>query len=279
MNGLRPETSANSAFAYVTLFIGEGYLPGAIALVRSIRRTGTDADIVVMYKDDLNPEALEPLRELGARLIAIDAVEVSEAFRERHQRAQVHSTAPFNKGEKPKFHTPFDNFGKLRLWQLEEYERCVFVDADALMLRNCDKLFQYPEFSAAPNVYESVRDFHRLNSGVFVASPSEATYKNMLDRLDEPEKFWRRTDQTFLQTYYPDWHGLPVYYNMLQYIWFNMPDLWHWQSIKIIHYQYEKPWQEDNPRATQLRPLIDLWQAYYEGTGIPDTDDLRDPWD
>ena len=50
--------------------------------------------------------------------------------------------SPFTKGSKPAFHTPLDNFAKLRLWQLTEYEKCVFIDADALVLRNIDRLFE-----------------------------------------------------------------------------------------------------------------------------------------
>ncbi|MEQ9247563.1 MAG: glycosyl transferase, partial [Nitratireductor sp.] len=163
------------------------------------------------------------------------------------------------------------------LWQLTEYERVVFIDADAVVVRNIDRLFGYPEFSAAPNVYESLADFHRLNSGVFVATPSEATFAAMLARLDQPEAFWRRTDQTFLQAYFPHWHGLPVFFNMLQYVWFNLPELWDWTSISIVHYQYEKPWERDHPKATELQPLIDLWNAYRSGEGIPDIDALANP--
>ena len=74
----------------------------------------------------------------------------------------------------------------------------VFLDADTLVLRPIDRLFDYPEFSAAPNVYESVADFRRLNSGVFAARPDPATFAAMLARLDIPGAFWKRTDQTFL---------------------------------------------------------------------------------
>ena len=104
----------------------------------------------------------------------------------------------------------------------------MFLDADTLVLRNIDRLFEYPEFSAAPNVYESVADFRRLNSGVFAARPSEATFAAMLERLDVPGAFWKRTDQTFLQAFFPDWQGLPVYDNLLQYVWLNLPELWDW---------------------------------------------------
>ena len=92
------------------------------------------------------------------------------AIMQRHGRRALHGAAPFTKGEKPAFHTPLDNFAKLRLWQLP-YDRVVFLDADTLVLRNIDRLFRYPEFCAAPNVYEGLADFHRLNSGVFTARP------------------------------------------------------------------------------------------------------------
>ncbi|WP_336067670.1 glycosyltransferase [Nitratireductor rhodophyticola] len=266
-----------SKHAYVTLVTNEDYAMGALALVRSLRLTETDADLVVMHTGGAPAQALKPLAALGARLVPAELLPTSDAFNERHQRARLHANAPFTKGNKPSFHTPLDNFAKLRLWQLTEYERVVFIDADAVVVRNIDRLFGYPEFSAAPNVYESLADFRRLNSGVFVAAPSEATFAAMLARLDQPEAFWRRTDQTFLQAYFPHWHGLPVFFNMLQYVWFNLPELWDWTSISIVHYQYEKPWERDHPKAAELQPLIDLWNAYHSGEGIPDIDALANP--
>lgn len=266
-----------TANAYVTLVTNHDYAGAAIALVRSLKLTGTDADIVVMHTGAVAPADLEPLTALGARCVEAELLDTSPEFNARHQRDRLHANAPFTKGNKPAFHTPLDNFAKLRLWELEAYESVVFIDADALVVRNIDKLFAYPEFSAAPNVYESVADFHRLNSGVFVARPSKATFAAMMARLDAPDAFWRRTDQTFLETFFPDWHGLPVTYNMLQYVWFNMPALWDWKSVHVVHYQYEKPWQVDHPKRGQLQPLIDLWQAYRSGEAVPDTDTLANP--
>jgi alpha-N-acetylglucosamine transferase len=138
----------------------------------------------------------------GARLVETDRLPTSVAFDAAHGRAALHGAAPFTKGEKPAFHTPLDNFAKLRLWQLD-YDRVVFLDADTLVLRNIDTLFDYPEFCAAPNVYQSLADFHRMNSGVFTARPDPATFDSMLTRLDRPGAFWRRTDQTFLQDFSP----------------------------------------------------------------------------
>lgn len=258
--GLRPECPSSSQNAYVTLATNADYALGALALVNSIRATGTGADCVVLHTS-VPDDALARLRDAGGRLIAVDLLDTSEAFNRTHARDALHARAAFTKGVKPPFHTPLDNFAKLRLWQLVEYASVVFIDADAVMLKNCDKLFSYPEFCAAPNVYESLADFHRLNSGVFTARPSVDTFAAMLDRLDRPGVFWRRTDQTFLEEFFPDWHGLPVFYNMLQYVWFSMPELWAWDEIHILHFQYEKPWQ-DHAKAGQLRPLIELWRGY-----------------
>jgi alpha-N-acetylglucosamine transferase len=266
-----------SKFAYVTLVTSADYALGATALVRSLRLTDTQADIVVVHTDGVMKEQLGPLAALGARLSPAGLLPTSDAFNERHARRNIHGQNPFTKGRKPDFHTPLDNFAKLRLWQLIEYEKIVFIDADALVLRNIDRLFDYPEFSAAPNVYEGLGDFHRLNSGVFVAKPSQATFTAMLDRLDAPGAFWKRTDQTFLESFFPDWHGLPVFFNMLQYVWFNLPELWDWRSIAVLHFQYEKPWEKNHPKAERLNPLIDLWEAFHSGKGIPDIAALPNP--
>ena len=185
-------------------------------------------------------------------------------------RSEIHGRNPFTKGEKPAFHTPLDNFVKLRLWQLP-YERVVFLDADTMVVRNIDRLFDYPEFSAAPNVYERVGDFRRLNSGVFAARPSADDLRARCSRgSTAPGAFWKRTDQTFLEAFFPDWQGLPVYDNLLQYVWLNLPELWDWGLVRVVHYQYEKPWDPANAKAESLRPLVELWQAFHDGATIPD---------
>ena len=266
-DGLLADSSARSDHAFVTLVSNSAYLPGAEALLKSLALTKTPADLVVMHRGLEEPQ-LTRLRALGARLVAADLLPTSQAFDQTHAREALHARAAYTRGGKPAFHTPLDNFIKLRLWQLD-YERCVFIDADAIVLRPVDKLFQLPEFCAAPNVYDGLDGFHRMNSGVFTARPDPATYRDMLDRLDKPGVFWRRTDQTFLQDYFPDWHGLSIHHNMLQYVWFKMPELWSWDDIRILHFQYEKPWS-DHDKVDLLRPLIDLWKAIAKGQPVPD---------
>jgi len=255
-------------YAYVTLVTNPAYIAGALALIRSLKMTGTFADLVVMAKTGL--ENIEALEESADRVVKVDPLPLSEEFQQAHSSSAQQARDPFTKGIKPAFHSPLDNFCKLRLWTLDRYERIVFIDADALVIKNIDKLFGYPEFSAAPNLYSELADIHRLNSGVFVARPDLATFRQMLQKLDTPGVFWRRTDQTFLEAFFSDWHGLPYIYNTLQYVYFNLPELWHPTQIRVLHYQYEKPWQTDHPKRKQLQPLIDLWQQVADGGPMPE---------
>ncbi len=254
-------------YSYVTLVANEDYLVGALVLARSLQMVGARAPLTVLAVEGV--AGLEQLEALGCQVVFAAPLPLSEGFRARHTRQVQHSAAPFTKGSKPQFHDPLHNFLKLRLWEMTAYERVVFLDADTLVIQNIDRLFAYPEFAAAPNVYESLTDFHRLNSGVFVARPDMHTFDAMLARLNQAEVFWRRTDQTFLETYFPDWHGLPYIYNTLQYVWFNLPGLWDWRSIRVVHYQYEKPWQPEHPRRAALQPLIDLWWQVREQGCLP----------
>ncbi len=254
-------------FSYVTLVTNADYALGALALARSLAMVGSAWPLTVLAVRDA--PGLDALAAAGCRILPADPLPLSAAFQARHARRAQHAAAPFTKGNKPAFHDPLDNFAKLRLWQLEEFERVVFLDADVLVIHNIDRLFAYPEFAAAPNLYESLADFHRLNSGVFVAQPSRRTYEAMLKALDQPDAFWPRTDQTFLQAYFPEWHGLPYIYNTLQYVWFNLPQLWRWDVIRVIHYQYEKPWEDIHPKRELLRPLIDAWRHVLDYGMLP----------
>lgn len=258
-----------SSGAYVTLVTNDAYVTGAVCLAKSLKRVDAECPLHVMVtRGDFD---LEPLLELGCKIVEVDRLPCSSEFERNHTRERQHSVAPFTKGNKPTFHDPLDNFCKLRLWEMDQFDRVIFIDADAIVVRDIRKLFEYPEFSAAPNLYETLADMHRLNSGVFVARPSKQTFETMLQTLDQPGAFWRRTDQTFLEAFFPDWHGLPYTFNTLQYVYFNLPQLWHWPSIRVVHYQYEKPWESDHPKREQLQPLINLWYSVMGCEELPET--------
>ncbi|KAG8137400.1 hypothetical protein E2320_004672 [Naja naja] len=76
-------------------------------------------------------------------------------------------------------------FTKLHCWTLTQYSKCVFMDADTLVLCNVDELFEREELSAAPD--SGWPDC--FNSGVFVFQPSLKTFKHLLQFASEHGSF------------------------------------------------------------------------------------------
>src|SRR5262249_36208978 len=67
---------------------------------------------------------------------------------------------------------------KIHVWSLweESIGKVVFLDADMLVLKGIDELFDRPEFAAAPDAGWP----DCFNSGLFVAVPSAATHSSLL---------------------------------------------------------------------------------------------------
>ncbi|CAI7890398.1 unnamed protein product, partial [Closterium sp. NIES-53] len=138
---------------------------------------------------------------------------------------------------------------KLRLWQLTEYAKVVFVDADILVLRNMDHLFEYPELSARSN---SRRFF---NSGVMVIEPSQCTFELMMENTELIQSY-NGGDQGFVNDVFYWWHRLPKSINTLKYM--NADDGPKRQletetldsliasdppTIHALHFLGKKPWR------------------------------------
>ena len=72
-------------------------------------------------------------------------------------------------------------FTKLKIWTLTQFKKCVFLDADTLVLQNIDELFDRDELSAAPDIGWP----DCFNSGVFVFIPSMETYDSLIGFANE----------------------------------------------------------------------------------------------
>merc|ERR1719334_3107943 len=65
---------------------------------------------------------------------------------------------------------------KIHAWSLTQFSKCVFMDADTLVVDNIDDLFEREELSATPDIGWP----DCFNSGVFVFRPDLQTYDNLL---------------------------------------------------------------------------------------------------
>uniref|UniRef100_A0A671SWH4 glycogenin glucosyltransferase n=2 Tax=Sinocyclocheilus anshuiensis TaxID=1608454 RepID=A0A671SWH4_9TELE len=137
-------------------------------------------------------------------------------------------------------------FTKLHGWTLTEYSKCVFMDADTLVLSNIDELFEREELSAAPD--PGWPDC--FNSGVFVFHPSNETYGKLLTTCSENGSF-DGGDQGILNSFFSDWatadisKHLPFIYNLSSIaIYTYLPAFKQYgHDAKVVHFLGKvKPW-------------------------------------
>uniref|UniRef100_A0A8B9JWB2 glycogenin glucosyltransferase n=1 Tax=Astyanax mexicanus TaxID=7994 RepID=A0A8B9JWB2_ASTMX len=155
--------------AFVTLATNDNYAKGAMVLGKSLRNHKTSKNLVVL----IGPHVSEPSRAVLRRIY--DEVRLVDVL-------DSGDTAHLAMMKRPDLGVTFT---KLNCWTLTHYSKCVFMDADTLVVSNIDELFDREELSAAPD--PGWPDC--FNSGVFVFRPSNETYGKLLQHCTEHGSF------------------------------------------------------------------------------------------
>ena len=131
------------------------------------------------------------------------------------------------------------------MWQLTDYDKIIFIDADLLILRNIDFLFTMPEISATGN------NGTLFNSGVMVVEPSNCTFRLIMDHINEIESY-NGGDQGYLNEIFTRWHRIPKHMNFLKHFWIGDEEEKKEQKTRlfgadppvlyVLHYLGDKPW-------------------------------------
>ncbi|XP_039757769.1 glycogenin-2-like isoform X7 [Pararge aegeria] len=246
--------------AWVTLATNDSYGLGALVVAHSLRRSGSVYPAVVLITPSVTDAMRERLRAVFAEVVVVDVLDSKDAAHlALLQRPELGIT-----------------FTKIHCWNLTQYEKCVFLDADTLIVQNCDELFEREELSAAPDVGWP----DCFNSGVFVFTPSAETFNNLIKFASERGSF-DGGDQGLLNSYFSDWaqgdinKHLPFLYNVTSAAFYSyIPALKHYgQNLKIIHFiGAAKPWLQQFNWQTRsvdapehLREFLQLWWDLFVG--------------
>jgi alpha-N-acetylglucosamine transferase len=150
-----------------------------------------------------------------------------------------------------------DQFTKLHLWTLTEYDRIVYLDSDALPLVNTEELFQLelnqhsttnPPFNysfAAVNTLQNINGQPVLgggfNAGIFVMKPDQDMFERLWTTAMDPGQPWnvhKDMEQGLLNGFFRTVGG----WYRLDWIWNakDMPDS-YFERSKIVHSRYTRP--------------------------------------
>ncbi|XP_024009076.1 putative UDP-glucuronate:xylan alpha-glucuronosyltransferase 5 isoform X2 [Eutrema salsugineum] len=204
--------------AYVTLLhSSEVYVCGAIALAQSIRQSGSTHDMILLHDDSVTNTSRIGLSLAGWKLRRVERI-----------RSPFSQKGSYNEW----------NYSKLRVWQVTDYDKLVFIDADFIIAKNIDYLFFYPQLSAAGN------NKVLFNSGVMVLEPSSCLFEDMMLKSFKIESY-NGGDQGFLNEYFVWWHRLSKHVNTMKYFGAetNSDKTRHLpENLEGIHYLGLKPW-------------------------------------
>ncbi|XP_067297512.1 glycogenin-2 isoform X2 [Pseudorasbora parva] len=248
--------------AFVTLATTDDYCMGCIVVGKSLRKHGTSKKLVVIISPDVSRTGRLALADVFDEVVVVDVLD---------SRDEAHLTWL----GRPELGVTFT---KLHCWTLTQFSKCVFLDADTLVLCNVDELFEYEEFSAAPD--PGWPDC--FNSGVFVFRPSLNTYTQILEHAAQHGSF-DGGDQGVLNTFFSDWavkdirKHLPFVYNLTaSAIYTCLPAFQQYgHHAKIVHFLGGiKPWHHSyKPQAASESSFKDssknfaqfmhLWWAEY----------------
>lgn len=230
-------------YSYVSLLTNDSYTYGIVLLVESMKKVKTRYPLHVLVTDKVSTASLELLKQLGVTYKKVDTISVSEEIHNYNMKLNSRLSAIWK-----------DCWTKFRIFDLTEYKKIVFLDADIMVLKNLDHLFDKPHMtSCLDGEYFNIwpgRD--HFNSGCMVIEPNHKLFEDILtfanqmkvENLPYQEPF---ADQELLNVYFKDWPNqkelhLNKYYDIFApYVQDNqLEDLT--QNCYFIHYIGRKPW-------------------------------------
>lgn len=219
--------------AIVTSLYTDSYGVAVSTLGFSLSKTSTTARKIVIYlPEKVSNYTLCRVRAAGWELLPVEYV-------------------PPPEGGKDVFWRFLDQYTKLRIWTLDrepgtQLRSVVYLDADTLVKRNFDELFDLPfVFGAATDVYLDNRGFSiGFNAGVLAIKPDSKVFEDMLTKIYRNNYKHGDAEQGFLNLYYGQQVvRIPHIYNGNLAIKTKSPTYWDAirDEMRIVHFTLTKP--------------------------------------
>lgn len=121
-------------YSYVTVLSNDDYEAGVLGLWNSLRTVQSTYPLLVLISENVSQHIVERLSKITPVKVQKDELELPEdVFKD--------NTGFFEKWNR--------TFFKLKAMQLVEFSKIVLLDADMIVRRNIDHLFECPHMSCA----------------------------------------------------------------------------------------------------------------------------------
>lgn len=229
-------------YSYITLLSDDSYIFGVILLNKSLKDEKSKYPLEVLVTPNVSAPILNILDQLKLKYTIVDAIT-------NDKMTQYNS----------KINTRFAKIWhlcltKFELFRMTQYDKIVYLDADVMVLKNLDHLFEYPHLTSALDgeYYNIWPNEPHFNAGVMVIEPNKEEYNKLIEFSKDTVDNWNKkmcvADQEILNMYFSDWNNKPElhlnkYYDVFaSYI--QEEDIKDIEdNCYFIHYIGRKPWR------------------------------------
>lgn len=241
--------------AYITYLATDDYLVGVATLWESLQQSKTSYPFYCMVTDRISDDVVEELRRLNIKVIFSPVIRLPENLLDYNSKY-------CNKNQE----VLQNYFQKLIIFGLEKFEKLVYLDADMIVLKNIDELFDKPHMAGAIDHIDEESNRYYINGGLIVIEPSKKLYHEFIDYLTKTDHnefyneanehhrcFW---DTDFYNAKFKDWAKdrsqiIDIRYNVFISAFAYYREVFH-DEVKIVHLTGKKPW------------LMTLEEIYYK---------------
>lgn len=232
---------------YITALTNERYIPGAMALVRSLKEVNTKYDVAIMIPLEKEEELARKIRDYGI-------LDFPGVFLLPKENITLFEKDDFATIE-DKYDYWKDSFFKLQATGCTEFDKIILLDCDQMTVKNIDHLFDLPPLTSTICGKCVHDDWHGLSSGLLVIEPSNTIHEKLLSFIIPAIRFkaskkQQAGDQDVFHLAFPEWRNSKELYISERYniCWGWISDLCKKEKCKpkdfyMIHFPgKEKPW-------------------------------------
>ena len=246
-------------YSYMTLLSDDSYIFGIILLNKSLKEVNSAYPLEVLVTSNVSKPVLNILEQLNLKYYVVEPLKSDEITQ---YNSQIDSSFAVT------WHLCMTKF---ELFKMTQFDKIIYLDADIMVIKNLDHLFEYPHLTSALDgeYFDLWPEYPHLNAGIIVIKPDEEEYNKLIDFYkNKAYQTWDRpgclADQEVLNMFYEDWPNRPELH-LNKYYDIFAPYILDEQIEEIdregyfIHYVGRKPW-----RAFQKNPIERYTEYYYD---------------
>ena len=242
--------------AFVTYLGTADFLPGVLALAKSLKKHNETA-LIILVTRDIPSDMVSSLTGQGHTIKIVEEI-----------------PSPFSsKNDIRGFRFMYT---KLNIFGMTEFDKIVYLDADMLVLESIENLFEKPHLSAvvAGGLAPENKDWRQLNAGLLVVEPNGDLFAEMKSKVATLSSS-DHSDQGFLHSFYENWpseqhlhlehkYNLPaqyidVYCRKFDFQFSYKDGTLVTKNFAVLHY-----WGPDKPWHFNSKALAEMWPGRFQ---------------